>query len=77
MTTPADAPRPGSWLPAAEATDRATDRATARADDAAGRGAADVDPAARLAGVPVAGPVEVLTAEHERLPRVLATIDQL
>ena len=73
MTTPADAPRPGSWLPAAEATAQAT----ARADDAAGRGAADVDPAARLAGVPVAGHVEVLTAEHERLHRLLATIDQL
>jgi hypothetical protein len=57
MTSPADAPRPGSWLPA--------------------EAAAEADLADRLAGVPVAGHVEVLTAEHERLHRLLATIDQL
>lgn len=68
MTSPADAPRPGSWLP--------TPPPPTPGAAVEGAPAAD-EVAARLAAIPVSAHVEVLTAEHERLHRLLASIDQL
>ncbi|SDH19170.1 hypothetical protein SAMN05660324_0120 [Klenkia brasiliensis] len=63
-------PRPGAWLrPAPDASP------TAPAAPAAP--AVEDDLAARLARLPVGEHAEVLTAEHERLHRLLATVDQL
>jgi hypothetical protein len=67
MSSSSDAPRPGSWL--------ATGGPAAGAGPTADGPAEDL--AVRLAGVPVAGHADVLAAEHDRLHRLLATIDQL
>ncbi|MCO7221797.1 hypothetical protein [Klenkia sp. PcliD-1-E] len=75
MTTP-EAPRPGAWLrPAARTASAATPAADGGPDNA--REDARDDLAARLARLPVAEHADVLAAEHERLHRLLATVDQL
>lgn len=66
MSTP-EAPRPGAWLRPAPAPHAPTGDPVPAADDLA----------ARLAGLPVAQHADVLAAEHDRLHRLLATVDQL
>ncbi|GHE06789.1 hypothetical protein [Klenkia taihuensis] len=76
MTTP-EAPRPGAWLrpaPAPAADDPAAGPATS---DGSAADASPDDLAARLADLPVGQHADVLAAEHDRLHRLLATVDQL
>lgn len=66
MSTPqGPAPRPGAWLPSGPAA------------AAVGVPAAGGDLAAVLRDLPVAEHAAVLADEHDRLHRLLATIDQL
>ncbi len=72
MSSP-ETPRPGAWLrpaPTASAVQPAS------GDQPTG-GPTPQDLATRLAGLPVAEHADVLAAEHDRLHRLLGTVDQL
>jgi hypothetical protein len=72
VTTP-EAPRPGAWL--RPAPEPAPDRPSTTGGPVAHPSPDDL--AARLADLPVGQHADVLAAEHDRLHRLLATVDQL